>query len=63
MPNHKQERDFANLLVDDFELSVTNRALQTAIDFIADNLDPDDIFSDSQLEAWAEANGYKKGED
>jgi hypothetical protein len=30
------------------------------IDYLKDNVDPDDVFTDEQLAAWAEANGYTK---
>ena len=32
--------------------------LDDAIEFISKNLDPDDVFDDSDLEAWAKDNGY-----
>lgn len=34
--------------------------LQNAINWIAQNLSPDDVFADSELEEWAEDNGYVK---
>jgi hypothetical protein len=33
-------------------------ALDVAVDWIKENLAPDDVFSDEQLEEWAEDNGY-----
>jgi hypothetical protein len=33
--------------------------LEEAIDWIASNLNPDDVFPDSDLEEWAERNGYE----
>lgn len=34
--------------------------LETAVDWIAENLDPEDVFSDEALQMWADANGYSK---
>ena len=34
-------------------------ALDIAVVWIGDNLVPDDVFSEDQLAAWAEDNGYK----
>ena len=34
--------------------------LDTAVVWIGDNLVPDDVFSEDQLEAWAEDNGFKR---
>lgn len=46
------------------ELVVSPNALDIAIEFINDNLDPGDVFDEKQLatwaEAWAESNGYTK---
>lgn len=32
--------------------------LNDAIDWICSNLEPDDVFSDTQLDMWAKDNGY-----
>ena len=42
----KQDRDFA--------LALFDSKLEEAIDWIRDNLDPSDVFSDKVLEEWAE---------
>lgn len=34
--------------------------LDVAVVWIGDNLVPDDVFSEDQLEAWAEDNGYTR---
>jgi len=34
--------------------------LDEACEFIHRNLEPDDVFSESQLAAWAEQNGFTK---
>jgi len=61
MPTRKQDEDFADEMkgsVD--EVKMSNGALDNAIYWIARNLNPDDVFSDKDLEAWATANGYTK---
>lgn len=34
--------------------------LECAIDWIKNNLEPEDVFSKEQLESWAEDNDYEK---
>lgn len=41
-------------------LAIPMPHLDDVIDFIRRNLDPDDVFSDNQLENWAEKNGFVK---
>jgi|AMFO01.1.fsa_nt_gi hypothetical protein len=36
--------------------------LESAIDWIASNLDPYDVFDEDALAEWAEPNGYTKGD-
>lgn len=43
---------------DDFTTSVFGNILDEVVGWIADNLVPEDVFSDNQLEEWAEHNGY-----
>jgi len=45
-----------------FSESVFNAssALDNAIDWIADNLNPEDVFPQSDLETWADENDYIK---
>ena len=45
-------RKFVDYINDDSE------KLQAAIDWISDNLDPEDVFTDDQLEKWSENNDY-----
>lgn len=58
MATTKQDDSFAEAMSD--HVSVAKSALDAAIDFIRDELDPEDIFSTKQLEQWAESNGYIK---
>lgn len=39
----------------------TNYLLDESINWISCNLEPEDVFDNSLLEAWAEENGYIKG--
>lgn len=48
MPTSNQDRDFALQLV----------SLDAAIDWIQGNLDPDQVFTSVQLNAWALENGF-----
>lgn len=55
MSTYKQDREFiASVIGTDL--------LQNAIDWIASNMSPEDIFTKDQLESWAESNDYKKEE-
>lgn len=36
--------------------------LEQSIEWIGDNMNPEDVFSKKDLENWAEANGYEKSE-
>lgn len=61
MATTKQDADFANIMKDCVdEIKMSNTSLDNAIEFIGDNLDPDDVFTTKKLEAWAENNGYIK---
>jgi len=50
----------ANPQMEENEVKLSNTALDAAVEFIGDNLDPDDVFTDNQLKAWAERNGFTK---
>ena len=52
----KQGRDFWNALQEE-------GLLAKAIEWIRGNLEPEDVFEERELVAWAEANGYVKAED
>ena len=52
---------FTRRTEDDFTMSVFGGIfLDTVVGWVADNLDPEDVFSESQLEEWAEDNGYTR---
>lgn len=61
MPTSKQDKEFSELMASDvYTITISNVALDNAIEWIVGNLDPADVFSDKELAAWAESNGYTK---
>lgn len=50
---YTQERDFISAVIG-------TDLLQNSIEWIAINLNPQDVFSAEELESWAENNGYIK---
>ena len=58
MPFRFNERqDFLNYFVSEV---ISSSALENAIDWIKEKLEPEDVFDKDQLENWAEQNGYIK---
>ena len=45
------------------ELILIDSMLPAALEWIADNMEPGDVFDAEKLEAWAKARGYLKGAD
>lgn len=62
MATKKQDNDFASLMKEDadIEITITGLVIDRAIDFISSNFEPIDVFSDKELQDWAESNGYVK---
>ena len=61
MPTTSQDKFFAETMRDSVdEIKMSNGTLDNAIDWIAGNLNPDEVFSNKDLSAWAESNGYTK---
>lgn len=60
MPTTSQDKEFSAIMNDQVSVSVGNGALSDAIDYISHNFEPEDIFTVSELETWAENNGYVK---
>lgn len=61
MPSGSQVRAFSDMMKGEVtEISIGTGALDSAIDWISHNLDPQEVFSDKDLEYWAEKNGFKK---
>ena len=57
MISSRQESDFNDEVV---HPNILNNMLQDAIEWIKKNLDPEDVFSTTDLEKWAESEGYSK---
>jgi len=51
----KQNQEFASVIL-------PNYPLDEAVEWIRSNMEPDDVFTEDKLEAWAERNGYKREE-
>jgi len=61
MPTRKQDEDFAQEMQGHLDhIVISSTALDAAIEYISKHLNPDDVFSDKDLEGWAESNGYTK---
>ena len=56
MTSSKQDSDFTSAVIN-------SSLLEEAIDWISSNLDPSDVFSESDLEDWAHGHGWKEDED
>jgi hypothetical protein len=52
MTTYKQDCDFIKAVVD-------TSLLEEAVEWISVNMDPEEVFSRSDLGYWAEHNGYK----
>lgn len=53
--NGAQDNDFTKKIAESLNLDAI-----IAVEFVRNNFNPDDVFDESTLEAWAEANGYIK---
>lgn len=52
---------FTRRTEDDFTMSVFGGIfLDTVVGWVADNLDPENVFTEKQLEEWAEYNGFTR---
>lgn len=49
-----QDREFLSAIISE------SRLLEDAINWIADNMKPAEVFSDKQLTSWAVSKGYEK---
>ncbi len=49
----KQNKEFTDAIL-------PNYPLDAAVDWINNNMDPGDVFTEDKLEAWAEGNGFKR---
>lgn len=61
MPTNSQDKSFADEMQQSVdEVKMSNTSLDNAIAWMQDNLEPDDVFSEKKLIAWAESNGFIK---
>ena len=61
MPTGTQDKSFAELMKDSIdEVKMSTSSLDNAIEWIGENLQPEDVFSEKELERWAESNGFVK---
>lgn len=60
MPSGSQDKAFAENMDSFLSASLSTAALDGAIEWISNNLSPDDVFTTKDLESWAENNGYIK---
>lgn len=51
---------FGNRLDEGFAVELFGEILPVVAEWMAENLVPEDIFTDSQLEDWAEQNGFTR---
>ncbi len=54
--SHRHETDFRDALI-------SSNLLEEAIEWIAKNLSPEDVFGEDKLDRWAGDNGYVIPED
>lgn len=61
MPSTRQEKEFAAKIKDHVdEVTISQSALDDAIEYISREFEPDDVFTEKQLTDWAERNGFIK---
>lgn len=79
MASTAELRDFQDLITDQIDVNLPKNILETAVQWVADNMSPesifdddtlrkyvgrysqpDDVFEEKELKAWAESNGYVK---
>ena len=51
----KQDREFNEMLHEHLR---QDSSLERCIEWIRNNMNPDDVFSESDLDVWADNNGY-----
>lgn len=57
MPTNRHDFDFSEEMKSHVEVNA--KSLDSAISWMQQNLEPEDIFSEKQLSNWAESNGYR----
>lgn len=61
MATTKQDRQFKDFVVENvISANLPSSTLDDILDWIRENVDPDQVFTEKQMDAWAESNGYIK---
>ena len=61
MPTSSQDQKFRDFLKEEVaDNGMSTTSLDSIISWMQSNLEPDDVFTDKDLENWAESNDYKK---
>lgn len=65
--SHSKESQVATTLQQDQKfidevINIPDDLLEKSIDWISDNLSPEEVFSEKQLNEWAERNGFVEGD-
>lgn len=61
MPTQKEDTEFAVLMSESVdEVRMSSTSLDNAIEWIAERMSPDEVFSETKLSDWATSNGYTK---
>lgn len=55
-----QKEGFKNEVTGELSVDIPTTILNTAIEWIAKNCEPQQVFDQIDLEKWAESNGYTK---
>lgn len=55
MTSAQQDREFLDKMMDFLR---NDRLLEIAIEWIRNNMSPEDVFRERDLESWAEGNGW-----
>jgi hypothetical protein len=64
--NGYEDRDLAQLIADNAKIELRNVLVTIdgtlLLDWVSRNMEPEDIFDEKQIAAWAKYNGYVKAE-
>lgn len=59
MTTDKQQQEFRNIVEDSIELTILSSSLENSIEWIRNNLQPEDIFPQLEIERAARALGME----
>lgn len=55
----QQDKEFQSAIENEVHTTIDQTILEVSIEWIKENLSPEDVFDDKQLGEWAENNNYK----